>query len=83
MYDEQALAAELEEERWLRQDTLEAAVLDQGPPRSSSGRFYKVFSAVAAAYLFVNVFSVRTPGPAHWLGIASHVHLIGHIQSLL
>jgi hypothetical protein len=70
------LEEQLEEEQWLHRD--EAAAYGPG----SSARIYKAFSLTAAAYLVVNTLSVRTPGPAHWLHLAEHVHLIRHIASL-
>lgn len=70
---------ELEEERWLTRDALEAAVQDIKPTQRSG---YKMFSFATIAYLGLNALSVRTPGPAHWLGFDTHVRLIGHVLHL-
>jgi hypothetical protein len=71
------LELQLEEEAWIRANE---------EPSMSSCRSHlglRVYGAITTGYLFVNALSVRTPGPAHVLGLDSHVRLFSHLGRLL
>lgn len=76
--EREALRDQIDDERLLADDE-KLALRTQVRSLQGRGRFSRAFTIATLAYLSINALSMRTPGPAHWLGFDTHVRLFSHL----